>query len=202
MRLSATLGSSRCRTSDQLLAELKTPASEADRPVARAHRAAARPSSATRTSACRPSSTSPAPTARARSPPISRRCWRRPGGACTSTPRRISCASTSASSSPAPTASARADRRGRTGRRAGARRSGQRRRRRSPTSRSPRRRPSSPSPRQPADALLLEVGLGGRLDATNVIARPALTSSRRSRWTMPTSSATRSPRSPARRPAS
>lgn len=28
---------------------------------------------------------------------------------------------------------------------------------------------------QPVDALLLEVGLGGRLDATNVIARPALT---------------------------
>ncbi len=28
---------------------------------------------------------------------------------------------------------------------------------------------------KPADALLLEVGLGGRLDATNVIARPALT---------------------------
>ena len=29
--------------------------------------------------------------------------------------------------------------------------------------------------RRPADVLLLEVGLGGRLDATNVIARPALT---------------------------
>ena len=29
--------------------------------------------------------------------------------------------------------------------------------------------------RQPSDVLLLEVGLGGRLDATNVIARPALT---------------------------
>ncbi|MCH9020100.1 MAG: bifunctional folylpolyglutamate synthase/dihydrofolate synthase, partial [Proteobacteria bacterium] len=29
--------------------------------------------------------------------------------------------------------------------------------------------------RAPADVLLLEVGLGGRLDATNVIARPALT---------------------------
>ena len=27
----------------------------------------------------------------------------------------------------------------------------------------------------PADLLLLEVGLGGRLDATNVVARPALT---------------------------
>ena len=27
----------------------------------------------------------------------------------------------------------------------------------------------------PADALLLEVGLGGRLDATNVVAQPALT---------------------------
>ena len=29
--------------------------------------------------------------------------------------------------------------------------------------------------RDPADVLLLEVGLGGRLDATNVIAKPALT---------------------------
>ena len=29
--------------------------------------------------------------------------------------------------------------------------------------------------RHPSDLLLLEVGLGGRLDATNVIARPALT---------------------------
>lgn len=29
--------------------------------------------------------------------------------------------------------------------------------------------------REPADALLLEVGLGGRLDATNVVAKPALT---------------------------
>ena len=55
-------------------------------------------------SACRRSSMSPAPTARARSRPSSRPCWRPPASACTSTPRRTWCASTSASSSPAPTA--------------------------------------------------------------------------------------------------
>ena len=54
----------------------------------------------------------------------------------------------------------------------------------------------------PADVLLLEVGLGGRLDATNVIDRPALESSRRSRSITPRSSDRRSPRSPTRRPAS
>ena len=49
----------------------------------------------------------------------------------------------------------------------------------------------------PADALILEVGLGGRLDATNVVARPALSViTPISPSTMPTSSATRSPRSP------
>ena len=36
-------------------------------------------------------------------------------------------------------------------------------------------RPSSPSRAMPADIVLLEVGLGGRLDATNVIERPLLT---------------------------
>ena len=38
-----------------------------------------------------------------------------------------------------------------------------------------RRRPplSSPLPAHPADAAIIEVGLGGRLDATNVIERPA-----------------------------
>ena len=33
-----------------------------------------------------------------------------------------------------------------------------------------------PSPRRPADLLLLETGLGGRLDATNVVDRPLATS--------------------------
>ena len=42
---------------------------------------------------------SPAPTARARPSPSCARCWRRPAAASTSTPRRISCASTSASGS-------------------------------------------------------------------------------------------------------
>ena len=50
----------------------------------------------------------------------------------------------------------------------------QRRARRSPFSRSPPRRLSSPSARTPADIVLLETGLGGRLDATNVIRRPAV----------------------------
>ena len=44
--------------------------------------------------------------------------------------------------------------------------------RRSPSSRSPPPRPSSPSPARRPTSLLLEIGLGGRLDATNVIERP------------------------------
>ncbi len=47
--------------------------------------------------------------------------------------------------------------------------------RRSRCSRSPRRRGSLLFARHPADVLLLEVGLGGRLDATNVIERPLAT---------------------------
>ena len=47
------------------------------------------------------------------------------------------------------------------------------------------------SPRQPADVLLLEVGLGGRLDATNVVEHPPPRSSPRSGATTPISSATR-----------
>ena len=57
--------------------------------------------------------------------------------------------------------------------------------------------------RHPADVLLLEVGLGGRLDATNVIDEPLATRrSRRCRSIMPTISATPSRRSRPRRPAS
>jgi dihydrofolate synthase/folylpolyglutamate synthase len=53
----------------------------------------------------------------------------------------------------------------------------------------------------PADMTLLEVGLGGRLDATNVVEQPrASRSSRPSTWTTSSSSATRWPRSPAKRP--
>ena len=48
---------------------------------------------------CRRSSMSPAPTARARRSPSCGRCSRRRASACMSTPRRISCASTSASAS-------------------------------------------------------------------------------------------------------
>ena len=67
----------------------------------------------------------------------------------------------------------RADRRDRARRRPRALRGGERRRSRSPSSRSPPPPPSSPSPR-PRPTTLLEVGLGGRLDATNVIERPRL----------------------------
>ena len=90
---------------------------------------------------------------------------------CTSIPRRISCASTSASGSAQP--------HGGDGR--------------SATMSSPTRLPNANAPmrgapitvfeittaagfvmfaRHPADVLLLEVGLGGRLDATNVVDRP------------------------------
>ena len=84
-----------------------------------------------------------------------------------STPRRISRASTSASGSPGELIDEdRADRRCSS---AARRRTAARR---SPSSRSPPPRPSSPSPRRRRTATLLEVGLGGRLDATNVIDRP------------------------------
>ena len=43
----------------------------------------------------------------------------------------------------------------------------------------------------PADVVLLEVGLGGRLDATNVIERRSPASSRRSAWITPNFSAIR-----------
>ena len=76
-------------------------ASAAHRSFAWPHRAAARATSARRRSACRRSSMSPAPMARARPSPSCARRWRRRASASMSTPRPISCASTSASGSPA-----------------------------------------------------------------------------------------------------
>ena len=124
---------------------------------------------------CRRSCTSPAPTARARPPPSSRRCWRRRESASTSIPRPISCVSTNASRWPVPAA---------------------------PTGQpidedalaALLQRVADVNAGQsitffeittaaaflafsetPADFLLLEVGLGGRLDTTNVVDKPALT---------------------------
>ena len=54
-------------------------------------------------------------------------------------------------------------------------RTGQRRARRSLSSRSPPRRPAVFSRASRPTSLLLEVGLGGRLDATNVVERPLAT---------------------------
>ena len=116
---------------------------------------------------------SPAPTARARPSPSCARSWKPRASACTSIPRRIWCASTSAS--------------------------GSARRARASWSRDDElaaalaecERANAGAPitvfeittaagmllfaRHPADVLLLEVGLGGRLDATNVIDNPLAT---------------------------
>ena len=55
--------------------------------------------------------------------------------------------------------------------------------------------------RHAADVMLLEVGLGGRLDATNVVERRSRASSRRCRWTTSSFSAIRWRKSrPRRRP--
>ena len=56
--------------------------------------------------------------------------------------------------------------------------------------------------RHPADFVVLETGLGGRLDATNVVEKPRSASSPRSRSITRASSAPPSPRSQARRPGS
>ena len=116
---------------------------------------------------------SPAPTARARPSPSCARSSKRRACACMSIPRRTSCASTSASAS------------ARRARACWSRTTSSRRCSRNasapmPASRSRCSR-SRPRPalllfaRHPADVLLLEVGLGGRLDATNVIDRPLAT---------------------------
>ena len=126
----------------------------------------ARPSGAR---ACRRWSTSPAPTARAPAAPSSARWPRRPASASTSTPRRTWCASTSASAWPA--------------------RWSTRRRWKPRWTRWRQRNAGAPITvfeittaaalllfsRVPADLLVLEVGLGGRYDATNVVDRPAAT---------------------------
>ena len=113
----------------------------------------------------------PAPTARARPSPSCARSWRAPGSRCMSTPRRIWCASTSASGSAALGGGrfVDEDRLVEALRRCEAVNAG------------------APITvfeittaaafllfaETPADVLLLEVGLGGRFDATNVIDRPA-----------------------------
>ena len=175
--------------SDAIMARFLAPAPQADRPLARPYRGVCWQRSAIRRSGCRRSSMSPAPTARAR--PWLHAGDARGGGpaSCMSTPRRTWCVSMSASGSArrrrAP------GRRGRAGRRAGA----------------------ASRPMRAADHLLRDhhggrvpalrrasrptccssrSGLGGRLDATNVIDSPWPRSSRRSRSTMRISSATRS----------
>ncbi len=113
---------------------------------------------------------SPAPTARARPSPSCGHFSRRRATASMPIPRPIWCASTSASAWPASssseehlTALLEECERANGGPAA------------SPFSRSPRRRRSWPSPASRPISLLLEVGLGGRFDATNVIRRPAAT---------------------------
>ena len=157
--------------------------------------------SAIRSGGCRRSSMSPAPTARARPSPSCARCWRRRAAACTSTPRRIWCASTSASGS---------------ARRAAARWSSDEA---LADALAECERANGGAPitvfeietaaafllfsRHPADVLLLEVGLGGRLDATNVIETP-LASVDHAGLDRPSRISRRhaSRRSPPRRPAS
>ena len=196
--LSATM-----RTSDELLAELKALHPRLHRPVARPHRARCWPSSATRSTACRPSSTSPAPTARARLTAFLKAMLQAAGKRVHvyTSPHlvrfheRIELAGADGK--------AHANRR-------------------EPSWSScwsaPQRANAGDAitffeittaaaflafAEHPADALILEVGLGGRLDATNVVARPALS------VITPVSmdhadklGDTRRARSPARRPAS
>ena len=113
---------------------------------------------------------SPAPTARARPSRSCARCWKRRARGCTSIPRRISCGSTSASASAAPAAGSLVGND------------------ELAEALAVCERANGDAPitvfemetaagfllfsRHPADALLLEVGLGGRLDATNVVALP------------------------------
>ena len=115
---------------------------------------------------------SPAPTARAPPSPSCARFWKPPASACTSTPRRIWCASTSASGSAAGRRRLVADAE-------------------LADALAECERANGDAPitvfeietaaalllfaRHPADMLLLEVGLGGRLDATNVIEHPLAT---------------------------
>ena len=127
--------------------------------------------SAIRNASCRRSSTSPAPTARARSSLSCARRWKRPAAASMSTPRRIWCGSTSASGLGAPGSGG-----GSVSDEALA----------AALEECERANGGEPITvfeietaaafllfsRVPADVVLLEVGLGGRLDATNVIEKP------------------------------
>ena len=131
---------------------------------------AARRGSAIRSASCRRSSMSPAPTARARPSPSCARCWRRPG-------KRVH-----VYTSPH---LVRFNERFRLGAPGGG---GSSTTTSLPTALAECERANGGEPitvfeittaaafllfaRQPADVLLLEVGLGGRLDATNVIERP------------------------------
>ena len=146
-------------------------ASAADRPVARPHRTrCSRALGDPQNSACRRSSMSPAPTARARPSPSCARCSRPPASACMSTPRRISCASTSASASPA-----RLRRRGRARRGAWRPASASMPARRSPSSRSPRRRRCNSSARRRPIICCSKSGSAGGSTRPMSIARPAAT---------------------------
>ena len=118
-----------------------------------------------------PRSSSPAPTARARSRRWSTPRCAPPDTAARATRRRTSSASRSGSSSTgeevAPERSSRGRARARS--RRDARRVGRARRRCRPSSSARRRSRSSCSATRGVDIAVLEVGLGGRLDATNIV---------------------------------
>ena len=154
---------------------------------------------AARASAC---STSRARRGRARRRSSPRRCSARRASRPAPSPRRISSAGRSASASTG--AEVEGDALAAAVERAPARTwtrcaAGPSRR---ASSTSPRPRRSCSSRRRGVDVAIVEVGLGGRLDSTNVGRARGLAASRASSSSTPTSSATRSPRSRARRPAS
>ena len=131
------------------------------------------PRSAIRIRRCRRRSMSPAPTARARSSPSCAPSSKRRVCACTSSPRRICAASTSAScwrARAAPSRSASAALQD-VLTRAEAANAGQ------PITFFEITTAAAflAFAEHPADIVLLETGLGGRLDATNVLDRPKLT---------------------------
>ena len=144
-------------------------------------------------------SSSPARTARARSRPWSSAGCAPPGTAPAATRRRTWSISKSAS----PSTASRSRRRRSTRLAARVQRRGGRgcRRRRASSRPRPRSR-SRPSARPRVDVAVLEVGLGGRLDATNVVTSMAVGDHVPSTSITSSTSATRSRRSPARRPAS
>ena len=150
---------------------------------------------------CRRSFTLPARTAKDRSRRSSRRCWRRRDGACTSIPRRISSASTSASPcrartgarGPSPSPLSRSCWRALAASTPASP---------SPSSRSRRRRRCWLLPKtRPMPCCWRSGSAAVSMRPTSIVRRRS-PSSRRSRWIMPTSSATRWRRSPLRRRAS